>query len=79
MFLHMVMIEAKQNAHTDTLNVYTEIDASDEDGSYGHLTQNSLNFTFMILEMNILGVKLFKVKLTPVIQKQKVILTFMNI
>ncbi|KAJ8305108.1 hypothetical protein KUTeg_017345 [Tegillarca granosa] len=32
------------------------IDASDEDGSCGHLIQNSLNFIFMILEINILGV-----------------------
>lgn len=45
------------------------IDASDEDGSCGHLIQNSLNYPW----------RCKKVKLIPVVQKQKVILTFMNI
>ncbi|KAJ8316766.1 hypothetical protein KUTeg_005712 [Tegillarca granosa] len=38
-----------------------EKDASDEDGSCGHLIQNSLNYPW----------RCKKVKLTPVIQKQK--------
>ncbi|KAJ8321746.1 hypothetical protein KUTeg_000217 [Tegillarca granosa] len=37
------------------------IDASDEDGSCGHLIQNSLNYPWSCK----------KVKLTPVVQKQK--------